>query len=296
MELLNRYQNGNYIVELYDDGTKFRFTDEKEFKSRFPENIDVKITNYCDAGCAYCHENSTIQGLHGDIDSKFFNTLKPGTELAIGGGNPLSHPQLIPFLKRMKTQGVISNLTVNQLHFQKSHELIDVLVNEDLIKGLGISFMKFSEEFAAQVQKYQNSVLHVINGVISLNELQKLFDKDLKLLILGYKYLRRGESYYSPIVEQRKSEIYNNIHSIIKGFKVVSFDNLGIEQLNVKRMFTKDEWNTFYMGDDGKFTMYIDVVENEFALSSTSLKRYKLMDNIEDMFEIVNGESELVTQ
>ena len=41
------------------------------------------------------------------------------------------------------------------------------------------------------------------------------------------------------------------------------------------------------MGDDGKYTMYIDMVNNEFAKNSMSDKRYKLMDNVEDMFDIV---------
>ena len=30
------------------------------------------------------------------------------------------------------------------------------------------------------------------------------------------------------------------------------------------------------MGDDGQFTMYIDGVNNEFAVSSTSLERHKI--------------------
>jgi organic radical activating enzyme len=289
--LLNKYSNGNYTVELYEDGTKIRYTDNDEFNSQFPENIDVKITNYCDAGCAFCHENSTVKGLHGDINAAFFDTLRMGTELAIGGGNPLSHPDLIPFLERMKKQGVISNLTVNQMHFIKSRELIDYLISNELIKGLGVSFMRYSDELVTLLKNYRHTVLHVISGVVSYSELKKLFNHDLKLLILGYKYLRRGQDYYDETVEKRKKVIYDNIHSIIKGFKVVSFDNLGIEQLKVKRMFTSDDWETFFMGDDGKFTMYIDVVENEFALSSTSLNRHKIKNNVEEMFLQVKSES-----
>ena len=45
------------------------------------------------------------------------------------------------------------------------------------------------------------------------------------------------------------------------------------------------------MGDDGDFTMYIDLVKGEFAKNSTSLKRYKLLNTIEEMFEVVKSES-----
>jgi len=53
----------------------------------------------------------------------------------------------------------------------------------------------------------------------------------------------------------------------------LSFDNLAIEQLNVKRLFTVEGWERFYMGDDFCFTMYIDAVKQEFAPTSRSASR-----------------------
>ncbi len=38
------------------------------------------------------------------------------------------------------------------------------------------------------------------------------------------------------------------------------------------------------MGDDGTATMYVDMVERKFALSSTSKDRYPLEATIEGMF------------
>lgn len=60
--LLHLYQNGNYDVKIYSDGTKVRTTEDDEFIAQFPENIDCKITNKCDMGCAFCHENSVVDG------------------------------------------------------------------------------------------------------------------------------------------------------------------------------------------------------------------------------------------
>lgn len=291
MKPLYQYQNGNFFVTLYEDGTKERMTEADEFIAEFPENIDIKITNYCDAACAFCHEDSTMSGLHGAIDYAFFDTLKEGTELAIGGGNPLSHPSLKSFLIKMKQRGLVCNLTVNQLHFMTSTDFLDELVEENLVKGIGVSFMRYTEDFIEKAKRYEHLVLHVINGVVRYKELEKLFSQNLKLLILGYKYLRRGEGYYNQEVVNRQHELYQHIHSVIRAFKVVSFDNLGIEQLNVKRIFTQDEWDLFYMGDDGNFTMYIDLVQGEFALSSTSKIRYPITADIEDMFSVVKQQA-----
>jgi organic radical activating enzyme len=291
MKLLNVYNNGNYKVLLFDDGTKIRKTNEDKFISSFPECIDLKITNQCDMGCKYCHEDSTIDGLHGDIlNSEFINTLKPYTELALGGGNVLTHPNLVEFLQVLKSKNIIANITVNQKHFIDSKDTIRYLVDNDLIKGLGVSLIAPTDEFIGLIKQFPNAVIHVINGIVILDDLQKLYNNNLKLLILGYKVFRRGKDFYSSIVEQNKQITKNNIQEILKRFKVVSFDNLAIKQLDMENQMSKEHWEEFYMGDDGQFTMYIDLVKRQFARSSISTQRYDLLDNIEDMFNIVKNE------
>ena len=290
MELLNEYINGNYTVKIYDNGTKIRETSDNKFVADFPECIDLKITNKCDMGCKYCHEDSTIDGKHGKLDTKFIETLKPYTELALGGGNVLFHPGLTEFLKKLKEKHIIANITVNQQHFLQNVNEIQELVDLDLIKGLGISLTNPTEEFISEVKKFDNAVIHVINGIISSKDLEKLYNNNLKLLILGYKEFRRGKKYYNLQVEQKKKEMYNNIVDVIKGFNTVSFDNLALKQLNIKRLLSNKDWNEFYMGDDGGYTMYIDLVNQQFAKNSISEKRYDLLDNIEEMFNIVKSE------
>ena len=160
-----------------ETGTKIRKNDLDFFNPEKPESMDIKITNKCDMGCAFCHENSTPDGLHGDImNLKFIETLLPYTELAIGGGNPLTHPDLIPFLEKCKALKLVPSMTINQYHFMKPEyeELIDKLVNEKLIYGLGISLTVASDEFINKIKKYPNAVIHIINGVQSLNQVKKL--------------------------------------------------------------------------------------------------------------------------
>lgn len=291
MNLLKEYQNGNYQVEIYDDGTKIRETQEDKFVPSFPECMDVKITDYCDMGCPFCHENSTKNGLHGDIlNAKFIDTLMPYTEIAIGGGNPLSHPDLLEFLMALRNKNIIANITVNQKHFLENIDVLKEWSDENLIYGLGISLTNPTEQFVDLIKNFPNAVIHIINGVITVENLQKMYDKNLKLLILGYKEFRRGKDYYSEEVENNKNNMYNMLPNILNKFQVVSFDNLAIKQLNVKRLLSEKKWNEFYMGDDGQYTMYIDLVKNQFARSSISTNRYNLMDNIVNMFDVVRNE------
>lgn len=290
-KILGRYKNGNYNVTILSDGTKIRETEDDNFISAFPENIDVKITDYCDMNCPMCHENSTTKGKHGDIlDENFINSLHPYTELAIGGGNPLAHPDLIPFLEKLKELHIIPNLTINQRHFEKEQALIRKLVNEKLVYGIGVSLVEATESFVSLVKQYDNAVIHTINGMLTAKQIDVLKNNNLKMLILGYKQFRRGVDFYnkaSDTIINNQQWLNDSLPEIVHQFNVVSFDNLAIEQLNVKRLLKEDEWNEFYMGDDGQYTMYIDMVNQKFAKNSIAETRYDLMDNIDDMFAIV---------
>lgn len=293
MGLLGRYKNGNFVTTILSDGTKIRETKDDEFIPAFAENMDIKLTNKCNGGCTWCHEGSSINGKHGDIlNEKFIDTLHPYQEVAIGGGDATSHPDLIPFLQKLKERKVIANMTVNQIHFEKKHELIKKLVDEKLIYGLGVSLVNPTKYFIELIKQYPNAVIHVINGVLKPSDIKALENNNLKILILGYKHLRRGNDYFETEqndIEVKQQWLYENLEDIIQKFKVVSFDNLAIEQLNVKRLLTQEEWDEFYMGDDGKVTYYVDMVERKFAQSSTAPfnKRYDLLDSVDDMFKVI---------
>lgn len=288
------YKNGNYYVRInLADGTKIRENDLDNFRADFPESMDIKVTNSCDMGCPMCHENSIPNGAHGDImNLKFIDNLHPYTELAIGGGNPLEHPDLEAFLRKCKSLKLIPSMTINQTHFMKNIDFVKMLVSEDLIYGLGVSLTNPTPEFINQIKKFPNAVIHVIAGLIPIYKLEEISKLDLKILILGYKQFRRGENLYlheSTTIDSKINELKEILPVIIKNnwFKVVSFDNLAIKQLDPRRVLSDSEWDEFYMGDDGFATMYVDCVKEEFARSSTSIDRYPITDNIVDMFNVI---------
>ncbi len=287
IKLLNEYTNGNYKVQIYEDGTKIKTTDDDEFIADFPDSMDMKITNYCDMNCPMCHEKSTVDGQHAQLNQKFFDTLRAGTELAIGGGNPLSHPELIPFLERMQKQGIICNITVNEVHLLNNKSLIENLLNRKLIHGLGVSINKAESDTLKFAVNYPNVVLHFILGTPTMDKLPLFYDNDLKILLLGYKRFGRGESYYTHEIDERINQTAIMLDEIFEAFQVVSFDNLALKQLDIKNKIPEDIYSECFMGDDGESTMYIDLVEEKFGISSTATERYPLHDDIDSMFKFV---------
>ena len=291
MKILGRYMNGNFRTTIFSDGTVIRETEDDKFIPAFASNMDIKISNYCDMGCKFCHEGSTKNGKHGDIlNEKFIETLHHYQEVALGGGDATSHPDLIPFLQKLKDRKVIVNMTVNQKHFEQKQDLIRKLVDEKLIYGIGVSLVNPTDEFISLIKQYPNAVIHVINGVLRPSDIEALSDNNLKMLILGYKQLRRGNEWYNEDHENivvKQMWLKDNLAEIINHFKVVSFDNLAIEQLEVQRLMSKEEWDEFYMGDESEFTYFIDMVERKFAKNSTAPfdERYELLDSVDEMFE-----------
>lgn len=303
MKLLNKYLNGNVTVTLFDNGTKIQEWDDNEgAHPDYPNSMDIKITDYCDAGCKWCHEKSTINGKHADLEYllEIIQDLPKGTELAIGGGNPLDHPGLVPFLKTCKSLGLIPNLTVNFKHIGKSYkgtfkykyiDLINKLLYENLIYGLGLSIDDYFDYHTInQLCKLDNIVYHVIAGVNDLSILNKIKESPVKkCLILGYKDYGRGEQYRSQELTDNLQNWADNLGQYIKKIHL-SFDNLALKQLNIKQYLTDDEWSRFYCGTDGVFTMYIDAVEQKYAMSSTNPNKYNLVGNIKDIFANINSQ------
>lgn len=321
------YKNGNYIVKIHlGTGTKIRQNNLDYFDPDTIESCDVKITNYCSGagnrinistknilpdfkedkvnsygGCPFCHEGSSPLGKHGDILSpSWLDKLHPYCEIAIGGGNPLAHPDLEKFLIKCKERKHIPNMTVNQTHFEKEFDRVYKLTQEKLIFGLGISLVKVTPEFINLVKKIPTAVIHVINGIVSEEELKLLANNNLKILILGYKEVRRGKKLYEKIPEyinEKKESLKNLLPTIIKEnwFDVVSFDNLALKQLDVKSLMSEEQWNKFYQGDDGldgeqtSATFFVDMVERKFARNSCASEeqRYPIMETAEEMFNFL---------
>lgn len=288
MDILKIYKNGNSKVVLFSDGTKIRRTEDDEFDLEYPESMDCKISNRCKMGCPMCHENSVPNGQLADLrNTPFVDTLLPGTEIALGGGSVFEHPDLEYFLTKLRDHGIFASFTVHQQEFMDNYKMIKKFVNNQLVNGIGISFHTQNTDFIKKVQNFPNAVLHTINGITESKDYLWLQEQNLKILILGYKEFRRGIANYAEHknqIESNKQWLSANVISLLPHFAAVSFDNLAIQQLNIKQQLPDDTWEEFYMGDDGSATFYIDLVEKEYARSSISTNRKPITDDVRTMF------------
>ena len=281
--ILGTYTNGNYRVKIYSDGTKIRITDDDHFSPSFAESMDMKVTDCCDGKCSFCYANAYPGGKSMDMSDpdiiSFLNTIHPYTEVAINL-NDMGWPYLSTFLKRMGNQKVIVNGTINIRHLTpKNSALLEYWQEHDMLKGIGVSILSRQdlEVIPEILRRLDNVVFHVVCGLIDKEFIDILSEDsrfhDVKALFLGYKALDgKGFRYF----EENNRSILDNteylrlkLPVLMNNMNVVSFDNLAIEQLGIRDIVKDADWNQHYMGDEGEFTFYVDMVNKQFAPSST---------------------------
>ena len=293
------YRNGNYDVWInLEDGTKIRENDLDNLTPEFPESIDLNITNKCNIGCPYCYQNCTADGKHAELKkyTEFINSIRPYTEVAING-NDLDHPQLIDLLKIFRERNVIANITVHKDVLMKKRDALRRMCDDKLIHGLGISFRSKYDPIFNRVIKsvFPNTVIHVVAGLFDRADYDYLKDTNAKLLILGYKHVGRGIEYLDFHIDDIAKNwewLEEKLPFAKNDFSAIGFDTLALEQLHIN---IDDNNEKYFMGDDGDYTLFVDLVSGEYAKNSTTDRRKTIKEGmtVDDMFKNLDGEDDV---
>lgn len=273
--VIAQYKNGNADITITEDGTR-EIEYEDVLKLEYPLNIDIRVSTRCSFGmnpktgrafCSFCHESATTNGAECDYEELKgkLSGLPAGIELAIGGN--IISAELIDFCEWATNQGYIVNLTVNQGHVATYQLQLDELISNGWIKGLGISYRRSLEKdnVPERFKRYEHTVLHVIAGIDDINDILN-YTSYTKVLVLGEKDFGFNSGNVDLSNRGHKEWLWW-IHKMFSVFDVVSFDNLALKQLNVKRFFADDNWEVF---NQNEHSFYIDAVNKVLAPSSRS--------------------------
>lgn len=157
----------------------------------YPEFYDVKITPKCTGGCRYCYMDSNINDLHTpNIIDRFNKIFKPMTvnerpfTVAIGGGEPTSHPDFCEFIKTVYDLGIIPNYTTNGKWVKKSYKEDILRVTEEYCGGVAVSchshLKKYWHPAVKELLKLKDIEVnfhHVISDKKSIDYFLKVFEE-----------------------------------------------------------------------------------------------------------------------
>ena len=97
-----------------------------------PELADISISNHCTKGCSFCYRNSgnnqewmSTEDYCNVLDA--MNHPKYGNvfQVALGGGEPLEHPEFLSIIDETVKRGIVPNFTTNGIH-----------LTDDICKGI----------------------------------------------------------------------------------------------------------------------------------------------------------------
>lgn len=277
-------KNQDYVIQDSEKGTIYRisFTNDCETKkAEFPTLVDISITSFCDKGCPFCYQSSTKSGKHADLNvvKNVLNELKNNgcLEVVFGGGEPTSHPKIAEILEHAKGLGLVVGLTTKNYNLHSHKKANEILSN---INTLAISCNSMEEtKNAVGCFKECYKINHKFTGyyqtILGLNSLDSLMEQfeyvkdnndyhDDNFNLLGFKNFGFG-----------KDQIPNDVEGWIERIKEANEWNqlnIGVDSIIVKKY--KDELLSngvdykYLVGEEGKFSCYIDCVENKISASS----------------------------
>ena len=139
----------NNYKSVYCNGKTMRFAiDPKQpiTELEYPEFMDVKITSKCEGKCPWCYMDSKPEDEHsvdpiGKID-RYFGSLTQNQrpfQVAIGGGEPTSHPQFIEILEKFEKLGICPNYTTNGMWVDSDNHENIISATKKLCGGVAVS-------------------------------------------------------------------------------------------------------------------------------------------------------------
>ena len=273
-----------WVLFNQKDGTKIRFsfespqTPENPSKSTLPELLDIKLTNFCTNNCPFCYQNSNVNGKHSEMSSydlaKMVSEMEV-FEVAIGGGEPLSHPNFIEYLRDFREMGIIPNFSTKNIDW-----LMDNRKWPKIIEYIG-SFA-FSASSVADVQKL--SYLLEYNGIDKIKAniqlipaiidgwnfssiLREANNKYIRVTLLGFK--EKGRGVMTGDYKDNESKVFDIIKDLSsKGeCPYISIDTTLASKYEHKlKELDIPQW--LFHTDEGKFSAYFDAIERKFGPSS----------------------------
>lgn len=199
-----------------------------------PTLADFQITERCPLGCPHCYASSEPDGLQvslDDVDLVLGELSRNGvTQIALGGGEPLGHPDIVAILALCHHYHLVPNLTTNGLY-----------LGDDVMRALGrycgavalslegvgdsfrrrrrLSFEFFEQCLARLLDAGLATVLQVTLSAESLAELDDIVQlcrqhpRLYGVIFLAYKEVGRGTHYHHVLARRDAAEVHHALRA-----------------------------------------------------------------------------------
>ena len=271
-------------------GAKVRFSwdgrDVSADKADAPELVDLKITSFCPHACPWCYQGSGTGGRHAsddDLNRILWALSALGVfEVAIGGGEPTCHPRFWDLLRQIRSMHMVPNFSTRSLDWLYVPEKSAIV--RDLCGGFAASVTEYTEvEHAIRMCRETRmpleklSIQYVVGtGYLQAeNVMRSCREHDIRCTLLGYKQAGRGHDW-----EPKTDDWIGPFRRMLKDQE--RYPKIGIDTVlaksSMERLKKLGIARESYEVEDGRFSMYVDAVENTMGPSSYGDVRLPLPD------------------
>lgn len=149
--MLARHIGDYHFLADPESGVTFRWgktLDGNPLFAPVPELADISISNRCSKGCSFCYKDSTPDGKVMSVEEycRVLDSLcstEHGTvfQVAIGGGEPLEHPDFFKIVDETVKRGIVLNFTTNGLYLTR--EICETIMGK--VGAMAISASSLSD-------------------------------------------------------------------------------------------------------------------------------------------------------
>jgi len=266
---------------------RFSFNDVIEIKcASLPELVDLKITDYCQKQCGYCYQKSGRCGEHANyfVIEELIKALAKLQvfEIALGGGEPTTHPKFLDVLKKCKEYRIVPNFTTRNYDWFRDSKNVEVF--DQCCGRVAFSAERpYDIAEVATIRDYFHFYSHrvcaqVIDKVSDIIELAKAAKKyGVDLTLLGFKETGRGEEYKFSKHQIERFAGFDAIREICGHRLDTRFYGAACGGISVDTKYLADHLGEIqksgieprlYTTQEGVFSMYIDAVQRKMGPSS----------------------------
>ena len=187
--IVRRHSKSYNFVGDPTTGMTFRWGTTLEgnpYYAPWPELADISISNHCSKNCTFCYRDSKQDNSFISIDDYIFilESLKHPKwgnvfQVAIGGGEPLEHPNFIEIIESTIEYGIVPNFTTN-----------GNLLNDRLIQSFKgkIGAVAISESSSEEIIKQKHKILTESKIKTNIHFVLSLKTLDTAIRILRGEY------------------------------------------------------------------------------------------------------------
>lgn len=304
--MLERHIGDYHFVADAQSGVTMRWgttLDENPVWAPVPELADISISNHCSKGCTFCYKDSRVNNeflsladyctvLDAMCHPRHGNVF----QIALGGGEPLEHPDFLRIIDETCKRGIVPNFTTNGIYLTQS--ICQKLINK--VGAVALSISSIKELDKVKVAMLANAGIktniHYVLSNESIEEASKIlkghFNADFSLVnaIVFLTYKPAGRANVNNVLKDGKA--LRTFVSLIADASIVR-PRIGFDACFVPMLLKYSSVNTQLVDtcEGAFFSVYIDhkMMVSPCSFSngkdSYSLKQYDFYEIWDNKFD-----------